>query len=165
MRNTYVTSYFLKLVIHNDNFLANCSPKCTGGNICSAPDACTCQTGYVRTPSESCVNLLIDFNNCGSIGYVCGSMYISCSNGVCGNAPGVQVENGMRATEWGSTMDADDLVATITVPFAISLYGSATTTPRVQSNGVCLVLFPIELLLERKYLPVYLAFYQISESF
>ncbi|CAF4052596.1 unnamed protein product, partial [Rotaria magnacalcarata] len=98
-----------------------------------------CPTGYVRTPSGSCVNLLIDFNNCGSIGYVCASSYTSCSNGACSGAPAVQLTGGVTVPGWGGTVNVDDAYVTLSLPFSISLYGYVTSSASVQSNGcVCL---------------------------
>jgi len=98
-----------------------------------------CPTGYIRLSSGSCVNLLIDFNNCGSIGYVCASSYTSCSNGACSGAPAVQLAGGVSVAGWGGTTSVDDTYVQITTPFAISLYGTSTSTPSIQSNGcICL---------------------------
>ncbi|CAF4911689.1 unnamed protein product, partial [Rotaria socialis] len=103
--------------------------------VTSAP----CPTGYVRTPSGACVNLRIDFNNCGSIGYVCSSTYTSCSNGACSGAPAVQLIGGVTITGWGGTVNVDDAYVTISLPFSITLYGYTTSSASVQSNGcVCL---------------------------
>ncbi len=90
----------------------------------------------MRTPSGSCVNTKIDFNNCGSIGYVCSSSYISCSNGVCSNAPPVILQGGVNPPGWGGSANADDAVVNITTPFSITMYGYSTTTPAIQTNGV-----------------------------
>ncbi|CAF3700582.1 unnamed protein product [Rotaria sp. Silwood1] len=95
-----------------------------------------CSTGYTRTPSGSCVNLLIDFNNCGSVGYVCASSFTSCSNGVCSNAPAVLLPGAVAVSNWGGSLSVDDVVYTLSVPFNISMYGFSTTTPTVTTNGV-----------------------------
>ncbi|CAF2052799.1 unnamed protein product, partial [Rotaria magnacalcarata] len=100
--------------------------------VTSAP----CPTGYVRTPSGACVNLLIDFNNCGSIGYVCSSTYTSCSNGACSGAPAVQLIGGVTISGWGGTVNVDDAYVNISLPFSITLYGYTTSSASVQSNGV-----------------------------
>lgn len=100
--------------------------------IATAP----CPSGYVRTPSGTCVNLLIDFNNCGSIGYVCGSSFTSCSYGVCSAAPAVMLPNAVAPSGWGGSASADDATIVVTVPFSISLYNVYTTTPTLQTNGV-----------------------------
>ncbi|CAF1450704.1 unnamed protein product [Rotaria sordida] len=97
-----------------------------------------CPTGYVRTPSGSCVNLLIDFNNCGSIGYVCASTYTSCSNGACSGAPAVQLTGAVAVPGWGGAYSVDDAYLLLSLPFSISLYGYSTSTASVQSNGASL---------------------------
>ena len=100
--------------------------------LASAP----CPTGYVRHPSGSCVNLLIDFNNCGSINYVCASTFTSCSNGACSGAPAVQLIGGVSISGWGGSTSVDDAFLTVNVPFPITMYGVTTSTPAVQTNGV-----------------------------
>ncbi|CAF3994795.1 unnamed protein product, partial [Rotaria magnacalcarata] len=104
--------------------------------VTSAP----CPTGYVRTSSGACVNLLIDFNNCGSIGYVCSSTYTSCSNGACSGAPAVQLVGGVTISGWGGSTSVDDAYVLLNpIPFSITLYGYTTSSASVQSNGcVCL---------------------------
>ena len=97
-----------------------------------------CPTGYVRLPAGNCTNLLLDFNNCGTIGYACASTYTSCSNGACSGAPAVLLTGGVAVSGWGGAYSVDDSYAQITVPFAISMYGYSTTTPSIQSNGVSL---------------------------
>ncbi|CAF4832750.1 unnamed protein product, partial [Rotaria socialis] len=99
-----------------------------------------CPTGYVRTSSGACVNLLIDFNNCGSIGYVCASTYTSCSNGACSGAPAVQLIGGVTISGWGGSTSVDDAYVLLNpIPFSITLYGYTTSSASVQSNGcVCL---------------------------
>ncbi|CAF3219686.1 unnamed protein product [Rotaria sp. Silwood2] len=106
--------------------------KTTTTTTTSAP----CPTGYVRTSSGSCVNLLIDFYNCGSIGYVCASNYTSCLNGICSSAPAVQLAGGVVVPGWNSSVNVDDAYITLSLPFSISLYGYSTSTASVQSNGV-----------------------------
>ena len=96
----------------------------------------SCPTGYVRLPSGSCVNLLIDFNNCGSIGYVCASTYTSCSNGACSGAPAVQLVGGVSVPGWGGNYNTDDAYVNIPTPFNVTLYGVTTSSPALQSNGV-----------------------------
>lgn len=100
-----------------------------------------CITGFVRTPSGTCVNTKINFNNCGSIGYVCSSSYISCSYGVCSTAPAVMLQSGANPSGWGGSTTQDDAYIGITVPFSISMYGYSTTTPYIQTNGVNIVLY------------------------
>ncbi|CAF3043569.1 unnamed protein product, partial [Rotaria socialis] len=96
-----------------------------------------CPTGYVRTSSGACVNLLIDFNNCGSIGYVCASTYTSCSNGACSGAPAVQLIGGVTISGWGGSTSVDDAYVLLNpIPFSITLYGYTTSSASVQSNGV-----------------------------
>jgi hypothetical protein len=100
--------------------------------LASAP----CPSGYVRTSSGSCVNILIDFNNCGSIGYVCASSYTSCSNGACSGAPAVLLVGGVAVSGWGGNYNVDDAFLSVSAPFSVTMYTTTTSTPAVQSNGV-----------------------------
>ncbi|CAF3661070.1 unnamed protein product, partial [Rotaria socialis] len=94
-----------------------------------------CPTGYVRTSSGACVNLLIDFNNCGSIGYVCASTYTSCSNGACSGAPAVQLIGGVTISGWGGSTSVDDAYVLLNpIPFSITLYGYTTSSASVQTS-------------------------------
>ncbi|CAF4660646.1 unnamed protein product, partial [Rotaria socialis] len=95
-----------------------------------------CPTGYTQIPSGSCVNLLIDFNNCGSVGYVCPSSYTSCSNGACSSAPAVLLPGAVAVPTWGGMFSVDDSYSTLSIPFSISMYGYSTMSPSVTSNGV-----------------------------
>jgi hypothetical protein len=79
---------------------------------------------------------LIDFNNCGSIGHVCGSSYTSCSNGACSGAPGVLLVGGVTVSGWGGSTNVDDAYLAVSAPFTVSMYTSSTSSPAVQSNGV-----------------------------
>ena len=90
----------------------------------------------MRTPSGSCVNTLIDFNNCGSIGFVCSVIYTSCSYGTCSTAPAVILQGGVNPSSWGGSLSVDDAFININIPFSITLYGVSTTTPAIQTNGV-----------------------------
>ncbi|CAF1037455.1 unnamed protein product, partial [Rotaria sordida] len=95
-----------------------------------------CVSPYVRTPSQTCVNIKIDFYNCGAVGHVCASNYISCSNGVCSTAPSIQLAN--PKTIWSSPEDGsvDDRMFSVNLPFSISLYGTTRSSITVTTNGV-----------------------------
>lgn len=82
------------------------------------------------------MNTQIDFNNCGSIGFVCSMAFISCSYGTCSNAPAVILQNGSSMSGWGGSVTMDDGVANITTPFNVSMYGTSTRTVSLSSNGV-----------------------------
>ncbi len=44
--------------------------------------------------------------------------------------------DGVAVPGWGGQNNIDDAYVTVSIPFAISMYGVSTTTPSVQSNGV-----------------------------
>lgn len=101
----------------------------------------TCASGYVQTSSGICVNTQIDFNNCGSIGYVCTSNYISCSAGVCSTRPAVQLPGAIGVPGWTNTLnDVDNATVAVTLPISITLYNITTNNVKT-SNGVGFYLF------------------------
>ncbi|CAF0841066.1 unnamed protein product [Adineta steineri] len=96
----------------------------------------SCSSGYIPAPSGICVNIQIDFNNCGSIGYVCSSNYTSCSAGVCSTVPAVQLVGGIGVF---SSLPIDDDVAHVHLPLSITMYNYSTSNVTISSNGiVCL---------------------------
>ncbi|CAF1035566.1 unnamed protein product [Adineta steineri] len=96
----------------------------------------SCSSGYIPAPSGICVNIQIDFNNCGSIGYVCSSNYTSCSTGVCSTVPAVQLVGGIGVF---SSLPIDDAVAHVHLPLSIMMYNYSTSNVTFSSNGiVCL---------------------------
>ncbi|CAF3811607.1 unnamed protein product [Rotaria magnacalcarata] len=127
-------------LIHNETKVTTASKKLvtttkttTTSSTSVSTTTVACATGYVRALSGLCVNTQIDFNNCGSIGYVCSSNYSSCSAGVCSSAPSVQLANGISVFAPGNV---DDSIATIALPLSISLYNYSTSSVTVSSNGV-----------------------------
>ncbi|CAF1460097.1 unnamed protein product [Adineta steineri] len=96
----------------------------------------SCSSGYILAPSGICVNIQIDFNNCGSIGYVCSANYTSCSAGVCSTVPAVQLVGGIGVF---SSLPIDDAVAHVHLPLSITMYNYSTPNVTISSNGiVCL---------------------------
>ena len=95
-----------------------------------------CVSPFVQTPAGVCVNLLIDFNNCGSIGYICPANYTSCSNGQCSAAPRVELSDPIPIFTAAVNGSVDDEFYAITVPFNITLYNTTTNLVGVTTNGV-----------------------------
>lgn len=95
-----------------------------------------CPNGYSRAPSGACVNLLIDFNNCGSFGFVCPSNYTNCSNGVCIGAAPAPLVGGILITGLDGSSTADDTVATVYLPVFLTLYNYSMSRVFIASNGV-----------------------------
>ena len=109
-----------------------------------------CPSGYTRTPSGSCVNLLIDFNNCGSIGYICPTNYTACSNGTCIATIVAPLTGGTTVPGWGGSFTVDDATISISVPFAVSMYGFTTSSVTISSNGVSHFLRRVTVFIQKK---------------
>jgi hypothetical protein len=92
-------------------------------------------------PSGSCVNILVDFNNCGAVGYNCSSNYTSCSAGVCGTAPRVQLANPNIIWTAALKGSVDDKLYSVTLPFSVTLYNTTASVISVTTNGVSSSLF------------------------
>lgn len=95
-----------------------------------------CNAPLVLTQDGQCINILIDFNNCGGVGIVCGSEFTSCSAGVCSTAPAVQLSN--PRIIWLSALNGgiDDSTFLVPLPFSITLYGVTVGRVTVTTNGV-----------------------------
>ena len=95
-----------------------------------------CEAPLVLTQDGQCINILLDFNNCGSVGFVCGSEFTSCSAGVCSTAPAVQLAN--PRIIWLSAINGytDDAMFVVSLPFSITLYGVTVSRVTVTTNGV-----------------------------
>jgi hypothetical protein len=98
-----------------------------------------CIWPFAPTLSGTCVNVLIDQNNCGMVGYECNANYTSCSDGICSMAPAVQQTN--RKIIWdGATNGSIDYRAiNVTLPLNITLYNTTTNIVTVAANGVSLL--------------------------
>jgi hypothetical protein len=91
---------------------------------------------YALSASGSCVNILIDKNNCGSVGNICSSNYTSCSAGICSDAPGIQLLNSKFIWTAAINGSVDDEYYGVTLPFNITLYATITDFVYVTTNGV-----------------------------
>ena len=81
-------------------------------------------------------------NNCGNYGVVCNpASFTSCSWGVCSAAAPVLLPGATSPSGWGGSASMDDGFLAIAVPFPIRLYGTTTSTPSIQSNGVRMKFF------------------------
>jgi hypothetical protein len=100
----------------------------------------------MQTLSGSCVNTMIDFNNCGTVGYVCAVTYTSCSAGVCSTAPGVNLPNAtLITTPSANGINLDDVVFDVNLPFNITLYTTTTDYVGVTTNGVSFFLIELKI--------------------
>ena len=79
---------------------------------------------------------MIDFYNCGSVGYICSPSYRSCSAGVCSTAPGIQLANANSIWSAATLGSVDDSMYDVTLPFNITLYTKTTSRVTVTTNGV-----------------------------
>jgi hypothetical protein len=91
---------------------------------------------YVQASSGNCVNILLDFNNCGAIGNNCSNNYTSCSAGVCSTVPVIQLPNATSIWTGGINGSADDNIFNVTLPFPITIYNTSTNHIQVTANGV-----------------------------
>ncbi|CAF1170659.1 unnamed protein product [Adineta steineri] len=96
----------------------------------------TCATGLSQTSSGTCVNTQIDFNNCGSVGYVCSSNYTSCSTGLCSSTPAVALSGAIPVPGFGGSISVDDQTVTVVFPLSLTLYNYSSNSITVSSNGV-----------------------------
>lgn len=93
----------------------------------------SCAAPLVPTPSGTCVNTQNDFNNCGTVGYVCPSNYTRCAGYRCKGVPTVQLVN---STALMAGAEFDDISAVVTIPFNITFYATTVNRVTVTSNGV-----------------------------
>lgn len=82
---------------------------------------------------------MIDFKNCGSVGYVCSSNYTSCSAGICSKVPGVRVTNPVPVI-YTLNNSIDDQIFNVNLPFNITIYNVTKDRITVTSNGVSISL-------------------------
>ncbi len=95
-----------------------------------------CTYPNVLTSSATCVNVLIDRNNCGMVGNICNDSYRSCSGGVCSMAPAVQLYDPIIVWMGALNGSADFTYFDVTLPFNITLYNSTTDNVAVSTTGV-----------------------------
>ncbi len=98
-----------------------------------------CVFPFAPSPAGYCVNILIDFNNCGTVGYVCPANYTSCSAGLCDTAPDVLLPNAIPIFTAALNGSVDDVVYNLTLPFNITLYNTTTYFVKVTTNGVSIL--------------------------
>ncbi|CAF0790451.1 unnamed protein product [Adineta steineri] len=94
-----------------------------------------CPSGFTETPSVTCVDLLSDFNNCGSVGSVCLSNYTMCSGGICKTAPNIKLSGAIPISAWAG-VTTDDNIQPVTLSVNITLYNYSTNSVTVSSNGL-----------------------------
>jgi hypothetical protein len=95
-----------------------------------------CVFPFAPSPFGYCVNILIDFNNCGTVGYVCPANYTSCSAGRCDTAPDILLPNAIAIFTAALNGSVDDVVYNVALPFNITLYNITTNFVGVTTNGV-----------------------------
>ncbi|UJR32832.1 hypothetical protein I4U23_020294 [Adineta vaga] len=95
-----------------------------------------CVYPFKPTPLGHCVNILIDFYNCGLVGYVCPVNYTSCSAGQCSSAPAVQLTKAIPIFTAALNGSVDDVFYNVTLPLNVTLYNTTTNFIQVSTNGV-----------------------------
>ncbi|CAF4001043.1 unnamed protein product [Rotaria sp. Silwood1] len=98
-----------------------------------------CVEPYVLTSSETCVNVLIDRNNCGTVSHKCNASYKSCSRGECSMAPAVQLKEPIIIWQGAINGSADDQYFSVILPLNITLYNTTTNNVSLTTNGVSLL--------------------------
>lgn len=99
-----------------------------------------CPSTYVRTPSGSCLDIKSDFNNCGTVEYVCPSDYKSCVDGQCTAVPIVQLMRPMTIVSGIDSLNFDDTQYDVDLPFNVTLYNATRNRVIVTTNGVSFLL-------------------------
>lgn len=95
-----------------------------------------CPATHVLTASGACVNIMNDFNNCGTIGYVCSSNYTRCVGARCKAVPIVQLVNPTAIVSGTVQGNIDDAQYGFNLPFNITLYNATRNRVTVTTNGV-----------------------------
>ncbi|CAF4552664.1 unnamed protein product [Rotaria socialis] len=95
-----------------------------------------CVSSYVPTPSQACVNVIIEFHNCGTVGHVCPNTNLSCSASVCSTDPSIQLPNPHTGISGSSGASIDDIIYPDSLPFSITLCGTTTNQVTVTSTDV-----------------------------
>jgi hypothetical protein len=98
-----------------------------------------CVSPYVPTPFATCVNVLIDRNNCGTVGYKCNASYTTCSDGICSMAPAVQLNEPNIIWQGATNGSLYYHAIDVTLPLNITLYNTTTNIVTVAVNGVSLL--------------------------
>ena len=95
-----------------------------------------CPAPFVVSPSGTCVNTQNDFDNCGTVGYVCPSNYTRCAGGRCKVVPTVQLVNPTVIATGANDGNLDDNVYVVNLPFNIVLYQTTIDRVTLSTNGV-----------------------------
>ncbi len=99
-----------------------------------------CIYPFVLTTNGRCVNIMIDSNNCGSIGNQCLNNS-TCSAGICQNVPGIQLNNSISIWSAAINGSVDDQMFNVTLPWSVTLYSTTTDRVIVTTDGVSYFLF------------------------
>jgi hypothetical protein len=100
-----------------------------------------CNWPYILTPAATCVNILIDRNNCGEVGHKCNNDYKSCSGGVCSMTSNIQLTQPNIIWQGAINKSVVQDNTQIILPFNITLYNTTTSNLTVITNGVSLFSF------------------------
>ncbi|CAF1114543.1 unnamed protein product [Adineta steineri] len=97
-----------------------------------------CEWPYAVAPTATCVNILIDRNNCGKVGRKCNNTYNSCSGGVCGMARAIQLTEPKTLIQGAINGTVDSKTVFVSLPFNITLYNDTGDTVYLDLYGVSL---------------------------
>ena len=95
-----------------------------------------CNPPFAQASSGACVNLIVDWKNCGKLDNVCAPGFNSCSEGICSTLPRLMLVN--ATSIWSASVDGaiDDASFPITLPFNVTFYNTTTDSLTVTTNGV-----------------------------
>ncbi|CAF4303768.1 unnamed protein product, partial [Adineta steineri] len=134
---SYNSTYLYLAVITTVTTISSTTTTSTSTTSTSTTTTTTtgiCPSGFTETPSVTCVDLLSDFNNCGSVGSVCLSNYTMCSGGICKTAPNIKLSGAIPISAWAG-VTTDDNIQPVTLSVNITLYNYSTNSVTVSSNG------------------------------
>lgn len=96
-----------------------------------------CPFGYSKAANGTCIDTQTDFNNCGSIDYVCSPNYLSCSAGLCSGFHGVPLT---QATVVRQANDTDKSIIRRILPVNPTIYNYTSRDIYISTNGVSYLL-------------------------
>ncbi|CAF3715144.1 unnamed protein product [Adineta steineri] len=134
-RSTTSTSSTMTSTIATSTTTSTASTKTSTTSTSRTTTTVSCAFGYVATPSAACVNIENDFNNCGSIGYVCSSSYTICSAGMCKTGLAIQLSGAIPISAWVG-VTTDDAIQQVSLSVKVTLYNYTTSSVTVSSNGL-----------------------------
>ncbi|CAF1506614.1 unnamed protein product [Adineta ricciae] len=124
--------YLLK---HKTSITINNSTTSSSSITTATPQITCIYPNVYNNLTKTCVNILIDSNNCGQINNKC-SLNMSCSAGICVDVPGILLNNSKTIFSSSVNGSADDQMFNVTLPWPITIYNRTTNIVIVTTDGV-----------------------------